>query len=290
MSEKDKFLQGLADLEKEIVSLREEMRRDKEEMVVGAIIRRGFRCFKREEAAGLIIPLAGRSQEHFYNLLKKYSFRLFLRDVIKNRESFTLGDLLRYCSEKTAREYLMILAREGLIESTGRKKYRLKDMRIVSFGDTLEWLICQILRKEFHLPAAWGLQVEDNIGGGDFDVVALMEGNLVYVETKSSPPKHIGQHEISAFVDRLDALRPGLAIFLEDTQLRMRDKIVVMFEHELHRRYGPSWKKKAPLRRLEREIFGIGDRLFITNSDPDLAFNIGFCLSRYLRSRGLKMG
>jgi len=76
-------------------------------------------------------------------------------------------------------------------------------------------------------------------------VVALMEGSLVYVETTSSPPKHIKQRDIQAFFDRLEVLAPDLAIYLEDTQLRMKDKIVMMFETELQRRTGSSWRKSV---------------------------------------------
>lgn len=285
----DRVLEVLEALRQEIRNLRGLLLKEKEELVLGALIRRGFRCTARQELSGLILPSSEKSQERFYELLNKYSFRLFLRDVIKHKESFSLADLLRYCSETTAREYLKLLLRERLIEPNGRARYHLRDRRVVSFGDTLEWLVCAILKREFRVPAAWGLRVEDNRGGGDFDVVAMMEGSFVYIETKSSPPKHIEQHEIGAFFDRLDTLRPDLAVFLEDTQLRMKDKIVVMFEHELNRRFGSSWKKKAPLTRLEREVFGVGDRLFIINSDPDLAMNIGFCLGHYLRSRGLRV-
>jgi hypothetical protein len=165
----------------------------------------------------------------------------------------------------------------------------LKDTRISSFGETLEWFVCQILETEFYLPSLWGFRVKDNRGGGDFDVVALMEGSLVYVETKSSPPKHIEQRDIQAFFDRLEVLAPDLAIYLEDTQLRMKDKIAILFEKELRRRFGSSWRKRYPLNRLRREIFGIQDRLFITNSDPDLIANLDFCLGRYLRARALRL-
>ncbi|MFQ5851065.1 MAG: hypothetical protein ACE5JU_10830 [Candidatus Binatia bacterium] len=277
-------------LQEEVRSLREEVRREREEVLVGALLRRGFRCFSKDGSVTLILPMGDGSRERFYRLLRKYSFRLFLRDVIRNRESFSLRDLLRYCSEESARAYLSVLVQGGLIERFPRRRFRLRDQRIISFGDTLEWLVCQILEREFHIPAAWGLRVEDNQRGGDFDVIGLMEGSFIYIEVKSSPPKHIEQQEVGAFFDRLETLRPHLAIFLEDTQLRMKDKIVVMFEEELRSRYGPSWRGGAPLVRLEREIFGISDRLFITNSDPDLVVNIGFCLGRYLRSQGVQLG
>lgn len=279
----------LGAIRKEIRALRGEIERERETEVRAALFRRGFRSVSREENGRLILPQGEVARERFYGMLKKYSFRLFLRDVIQYRNSFSLQDLLRYCSEQTAAEYLGLLAREKLVRRVAAGRYRLADERTVSFGDTLEWLVGQILMREFHLPAAWDLRVEDNLGGGDFDVLALMEGGLLYVETKSSPPKHIHQEEISAFFDRLATLRPEVAIFLEDTELRMADKIVAMFENELKRRHGAAWRRRFPLKRLEREVFGVNERLFIINSDPDLVVNIGFCLGRYLKSRGIEI-
>src|SRR6266542_752765 len=57
---------------------------------------------------------------------------------------------------------------------------------------------------------------------------------------QSSPPRHIDQKHVAAFFDRLEALRPDMAIFLEDTKLRMEDKLVKMFEVEVVRRLGPE--------------------------------------------------
>lgn len=276
-------------LETEVQNLREEILKKNQQRVFGALIRRGLCCYPRKHERGVLLPAAERFRAEFYRQLKKYSFRLFLRDVIKNKDSFALEDLLRYCSPRSADEYLRFLVRVGVVLPIGQSRFRLKDARVSSFGETLEWFVWQILEKEFYLPSLWGFRVKRNRGGGDFDVVALMEGSLVYVETKSSPPKHIEQRDIQAFFDRLEVLAPDLAIYLEDTQLRMKDKIALMFEKELRRRCGSSWRKRYPLNRLGREIFAIEDRLFITNSDPDLITNLGFCLGRYLRSQAARI-
>jgi hypothetical protein len=270
---------------REAKGFREEIVKGKQQEILGALARRGFRCFPGKQEPLLLLPAVKRCGDEFYRYLKKYSFRLFLRDVIKHRQLFSLDDLLRYCSRRSAEEYLRFLVRAGVVFPLGGSRFRLKNSRISSFGETLEWFVCQILEKEFYLPSLCGFRVKQNRGGGDFDVVALMEGSLIYIETKSSPPKNIEQHDIRTFFDRLEVLAPDLAIYLEDTQLRMTDKIAVMFETELQERIGPSWRRKCPLSRLGREIFGVEDRLFLTNSDPDLITNLGFCLGRYLRSR-----
>jgi hypothetical protein len=272
-------------LESEVKNLRGEMLKENHQRVVGALIRRGLHCYANKHEPLVLLPQGRKSREEFYRSLKKYSFRLFLRDVIQHKDSFSLHDLLRYCSPKSAEKYLHFLVRAGVVLPMRQSRFRLKENRISSFGETLEWFVCQILEREFYLPSLGGCRVKENRGGGDFDVVTLMEGNLVYVETKSSPPKHIEQRDIQAFFDRLDVLTPDLAIYLEDTQLRMRDKIALLFETELEKRMGSSWRKKCRLSRLEREIFAVEDRLFVINSDPDLIANLGFCLGRYLRSQ-----
>ena len=61
--------------------------------------------------------------------------------------------------------------------------------------------------------------------GGDLDVVAAAEGRLLYLEMKSSPPKHLAQDEVAAFFRRVRALRPHVAIFVMDTALRLSDKV-----------------------------------------------------------------
>ena len=50
---------------------------------------------------------------------------------------------------------------------------------------------------------------------------------LVYMEVKSSPPKGIELSEVSTFFSRIDDLMPEIAVLYNDTQLRMKDKLVV---------------------------------------------------------------
>jgi hypothetical protein len=80
---------------------------------------------------------------------------------------------------------------------------------------------------------------------------------------------------VAAFFDRLEALLPDMAIFLEDTKLRMPDKLVKMFELEIARRLSPD---PPVLERVEGEIFTIRKRVFLANTAPDLVRAIGICL------------
>ena len=113
-------------------------------------------------------------------------------------------------------------------------------------------------------------------------MLACVEGEVVYVETKSAPPRQIDQSEVGAFLDRVDTLRPDLALFLVDTQLRMKDKLVPMFAAEVDRRR-LGWDA----RRLEREIWRVGPEVYLLNTDPDIVGNLGVCLAAHFRGRGI---
>ena len=77
---------------------------------------------------------------------------------------------------------------------------------------------------------------------------------------------------------------PDVAILFNDTQLRMKDKLVVMFEEELKRRYGKKSRTDYPVNRLVEELFEVKNRIFIINSRKDIAENFAICLRHYLRS------
>src|SRR5213076_3600199 len=167
----------------------------------------------------------------------------------------------------------------------GPGRYRLDDARISSFGGTLEWYVAHVLACEFGCAATWGLRIPHAAHGGDYDVLACVEGEVVYVETKSAPPRQIVQEEVGAFLDRVDTLRPDLALFLVDTTLRMRDKLVPLFAAETARR-ALAWETT----RLERELWRVGPEVYLLNADPDLRRNLGACLAAHFRGRGIALG
>jgi len=252
-----------------------------ERVVRAALRRRGLVWNGERDPTPLLVP-EGPARRRHYALLGHYSYRLFLRDVCKYRADLRPALLTRYASPPVARRYLRFLAGAGLLVETRRGRYRLADARIASFGGTLEWYVAEVLAREFGCAAAHGLRIPRAPHGGDYDVVACAEATLVYVETKSAPPRQIVQSEVGAFLDRVDTLRPGLALFLADTTLRMRDKLVPMFAAELAVR-----GLGREVKRLEREIWRVGPELYLLNADPDLARNLGTCLAVHFRARGI---
>jgi hypothetical protein len=99
-------------------------------------------------------------------MLHKYSFRLFLRDVIKHRDSFTLEDVTRYATPSVTKEYLDYLLSVKLIRKRS-KGYVLAKGPITSFGVTLEWYIAEVFKREFRSEAVWGVKFKrPEVGGG----------------------------------------------------------------------------------------------------------------------------
>ena len=241
--------------------------------------RRGFRIYKKEPSEDLILP-AKEFQKDFYEVMKKYSFRLFLRDVIKHQDFFRIENVTRYATSEVTRDYVEYLRKIGLAEKVS-DGFRLSLRPIKSFGETLEWFVSETFKVEFAAEAIWGIKFKRPKVGGDYDLIAKVDGTIVYMEIKSSPPKQIYQKEITAFFDRLSDLLSEIGIFFVDTELRMKDKIVPMFEEGL----GVRYVNPPKITRMEKELFQIEDKIFIINAKDNVASNIEKVLTWYFRSR-----
>jgi len=241
---------------------------------------RGFRYGGGSPLERVILPNPPTEEaiDQYVHLLGRYSFRIFLRDVIKFREGFRETDLLHYCSTRKVRIYLAFLAGWGIISPMADHTYRLNNPAVYSFGDTLEWYVAQLFQREFAMPASWDVQLLDLPSRGDFDVIAVADRELIYVETKSSPPKNIHQENVAGFFTRLDALKPALAIFLVDTHLRLEDKINVMVRAEFDARPGGTEAPPAVLKKIRKGIFRIAENLFVISTKPSVLSNLRTCL------------
>jgi len=175
----------------ELVRLRAEVKRlrralSRQAPGLGALLRRrGFTIYKKEPVDDLLLP-AKKYQAGYYTMLHKYSFRLFLRDVIKRQELFTLEDVARYATPAKTKEYLDYLLSIRLIRQKPEGCVLAKGP-VTSFGATLEWYIAEVFKREFGSETVWGVKFKRPKVGGDYDVIAKLDGSLVYLEVKSSP-------------------------------------------------------------------------------------------------------
>ncbi len=237
--------------------------------------RRGFKIYKKEPSDDLLLP-KNRYINSLDEMMKRYSFRLFLRDVIKHQQSFTAEDVTKYATKKITEKYIGFLLTAGLVKPISKDKNTyclIKPIR--SFGETLEWFMARLVKRELGAETIWGVKFKRARVGGDYDLIAKIDSSLLYMEIKSSPPKQIYDKEIKAFMDRTLDLSPDISIFFMDTELRMKDKIVPMFEAELKRRY----KKELSVERIKKELFHINKKVFIINSKDSIEANIRTALN-----------
>jgi hypothetical protein len=218
------------------------------------------------------------SEQRLAEHLRHYAFRLFLRGAILAAGPFDPGAATRYLSAPQARALAEELVALGLGVRAEGGRYRLR-WRARNFGGTLEWWVGRELRRRLGFDVATGVRSGAQGVGGDLDVVAAAEGKLVYVELKSSPPKHLMPREVSAFFRRLRSVRPDVAVFAIDTALRLGDKVLPMFIAELGR---------SP-RRLVRDAWCVAPQVYVVNAKQDLVENVRAAIADGLLALGPDM-
>ena len=241
------------------------------------LVRRGF----QPSVAPLDLPfpadLEGERLERLVERLGHYAFRLFLRGAILRRGSFLPSEATKYLEETNATAFAEDLVALGLAAREEDGRYRLLHPA-ASFDGTLEWYVARELRVRLGFDVAAGVKFHAPEVGGDLDVVAAAEGRLLYLEMKSSPPKHLAPDEVGAFFRRVRALRPHLAIFVMDTALRLSDKVLPLLQAELSTQPPPA------ARRVVREVWALTPHLYVVNARQDLLGNIGLAIAEGFRA------
>lgn len=220
-------------------------------------------------------------RESLFGLLHSYSFRLFLRDILALRDRYQPERLGPFFSPDSVEEMARQVESLGLIKRKPDGKIRFLAEAVTDFGDTFEWFVAETLRRQFAAEVLWGVTIPGLPCGGDFDILALVSGKLLYLETKTSPPKHIEQKEMSAFLDRVRTLTPDFAIILVDTHLRMKDKLVPLLEEGLR----AEGMADGEMTRVEKETFSWDRRIYLTNAKRDITSNLSLCLRNYFLDR-----
>jgi hypothetical protein len=230
------------------------------------LARRGFRPEVGRPDLPFARDLDGVSAERVGELLGHYSFRLFLRGAIQRRGDFAPGEATRYLTAAQEKSLADALVELGILVRSPRDRYRFL-RRATSFGATLEWYVARELRRRLGCDVATGVKFRAPGLGGDLDVVAAMEGKLIYLELKSSPPKHLTQSEVAAFFARVRRLRPEVAVFAMDTALRLSDRVLPLLVAELG-------SGAAGARRIERDLWALTAHVYAVSAKSDLAGNL----------------
>ena len=266
---------------------------------------RGFRLSRVNSTDDLLLPPSGTNDdlEAYRAVLDHYAARLLLKEVIKSEspEDWLRGrsSVERFCDSRAVDDFLVRLKDLGVLKvSSDGFPAPVKPVR--SFGPTYEWYTARVLAEDFSCPSAWGVTFENLGSGGDHDVIASLSGRFLYMEVKTSPPGRIESPEVGGFVRRLLDIAPDIAVFNNDTHLRMKDKIVPLMEEaisqcrvqraecregskSLDQKMGNASAPEVRFERLEREIFHLQGAVYIINSKPDLRRNLEIVFRHYFR-------
>jgi len=251
--------------------------------VLRVLRQRGLSVSEHGVADRTLLPFlrSQRDREPLYRHLHSYAFRLFLRDLLVLRDRTLPERLGPFFTPESVEEMTALSERIGLIRRGTGGSIRFLAEPVTDFGDTFEWFLSEILRREFSADALWGVKLSGLPCGGDFDIVGVVSGKLLYLEAKTSPPKHIEQREITAFLERVRILSPDLSILLVDTHLRMKDKLVPLLSEGLR----AAGCRNCGMSRIEKEIFSWKRRLFLSNSRRDIVANLAVCLRGHFQER-----
>ncbi|HDL89873.1 MAG TPA: hypothetical protein ENG14_03110 [Thermodesulforhabdus norvegica] len=274
------LLRRITELEARVASLEANLPILKERHPVEQLLaQRGQVVLSYNNYDDVILPLVVSEEilKEYYDLLKHYSFRLFLRDLISHKTGRDWRVISKYCSVPTLCSYMTFLQKAGLVEFSRESfEYRYLGKNVRSFGPTLEWHVHEVLKREFLAPTVFGVKLKNTPHGGDYDVISVFHGSLVYVEVKSSPPRGVELPNVEAFLNRLEDINPNIAVFLVDTELRMKDKIVKLFE-EITRREA---------KRLVRELFYMENGLYLINAQKGIVSNLRLCFQHFFKIGG----
>lgn len=239
------------------------------------VVRRGFEAVTMRPDVPFPPDLDERRAAQLSERLDHYAFRLFLRGLILRKGPCRPEEATTYVKRPQAEAYAdqLVALRLAARDDDGRVRLR---HPATSFGGTLEWYVARGLRERLGFDVAPGLQFRAPGVGGDLDVVAAAEGKLLYLELKSSPPKHLDQSEVEAFLERIRRLRPDLALFVMDTSLRLSDKVLPIFRAAL----GPGAPEP---RRILREVWALTPHLYLANARQDLMLNVTAAIAEGLR-------
>lgn len=238
-------------LEIEILNLKENLSKiiyfiDKnygKEIIFSLLKERGFKILELKDKK-LIFPEDEIFFNDYFKNLRSYYFRRILQDTIKKKEfdDNFVHKLKKKWGEVVVERYLQKLLNYGILKKSN-SFYESKFKDIDNIGNTLEWYIGEILKREFSIPAVSNIEIKNLSDGGDFDIFFLLLGNLSYLEIKSSPPNNISIEELENFIKRVNGVGTKVSILFIDTTLNIKRNIID--------------NMKFLLKRYKREFLGI---------------------------------
>lgn len=212
----------------------------------------------------LQINLTTKQQPFFFNLMKKYSFRIFLRNLLDDNEK-NHKHLYKYGSKQKISIYLQHLKNLALISDNNT--INLSEMpNRPSFSQTFTWFIKDLLEEELKITVYSQLSCLHLKHGGEIDILIPKLYPPLIIELKTSPPANIDCEEVIAFYNRTRHYVNYFHIFFCDTYYRLEDKIIPMFEETIFLTLGPEGFITSPLIKIDNDMFHIPPNIIILNA------------------------
>lgn len=213
-----------------------------------------------------------KAQDAWATLLDDGTVRKIVRKVLSDRTGTGAGALQKICSEPTLSQHLARLADLGVLitEKDGRCR---PAQTVDNFGRTFEWYVAWVMSEEFEAESEWAVRIR-GLTVGDFDVIALLERDLVHIECKSAAPESIGDRELRMFLQAAQDLAPDIAIFLVDTDNEL-ECLVDRFNIIL------ADVAVATIEPQGQGIFFGCRRVYVINSKPSVRTQIRRCLRHF---------
>ncbi len=248
--------------------------------------RRGYVFAGEGHMESVILPHNQPDIDGFYHYMDSRTFRNILKKIVTKKSNIQHEDFVNECSEAKLQEYLGFLESSGILKEESHSSFSLA-LDIDGFGYTLEWYVAELFKRELSCTAAWGVRVKDIRVGGDFDVLARVEAELAYVETKSASSEGIDESEIRHFLQRDQDFDPDISIFLVDTRDDL-SPLISAFEDVMTPTLAvdagttdPNYRHKIQRLSDFGGIYHPLRRIFIINSKPSILKNLRWCLNYY---------
>ena len=154
----------------------------------------------------------------FYEAFSNNTVRKLIRAILSGSQA--RNDLVRICSNETKLdETLTYLQAGGIVtQADGIWSRGPQCKKADNIGPTFEWYVAEWFRRELKAPTRHGVKVEEMPHGGDFDVVAFVGENRIWVECKTANPDEITEDDLKRFHQRAFDFRPEIAVLLVDTE------------------------------------------------------------------------
>lgn len=248
------------------------------EIIFSLLKERGFEVLEIKDKR-IIFPKSAEYFEDYFKNLRSYYFRRILQDTIKKKE-FSLdfiSKLKEKWGAKVVEKYLNRLIQYEIFKKEN-SHFISNYKEIDNIGNTLEWYIGEVLKKEFSIPVLSNIEIKNIKEGGDFDIFFLLLGNLSYLEIKSSPPNNISIEEIENFIKRVVSVGTKVSILFIDTTLNIKRNIIDNMEFLLKR------VKRVFIGKMIRNgFYKVSKGLYVFNSKRSIEESIRIVIDDLLK-------